>query len=89
MDARSAEEYAGIFTGYDTIPLAGRIPTAESVINGDYQADSGLWQGTPGDGSTSTCKYFISGMGMISEPVIPKISSGFSRRWRRSWLVRP
>jgi thiosulfate/3-mercaptopyruvate sulfurtransferase len=37
LDSRSAEEYAGIFTGYDYIPLAGRIPTAESVVNGDYQ----------------------------------------------------
>jgi 3-mercaptopyruvate sulfurtransferase SseA len=37
LDARSAEEYAGIFTGYDYIPLAGRIPTAESIVNGDYQ----------------------------------------------------
>lgn len=37
LDSRSAEEYAGIFTGYDYIPLAGRIPTAESIVNGDYQ----------------------------------------------------
>jgi 3-mercaptopyruvate sulfurtransferase SseA len=37
IDARSAEEYAGKFTGYNYIPLAGRIPTAESVVNGDYQ----------------------------------------------------
>jgi 3-mercaptopyruvate sulfurtransferase SseA len=40
LDARSAEEYAGIFTGYDYIPLAGRIPTAESVINGEYQVSA-------------------------------------------------
>ena len=40
LDARSAEEYAGTFTGYDYIPLAGRIPTAESVINGDYQVSA-------------------------------------------------
>ncbi|MGD8244873.1 MAG: rhodanese-like domain-containing protein [Anaerolineae bacterium] len=40
LDARSAEEYAGILTGYDYIPLAGRIPTAESVINGDYQVSA-------------------------------------------------
>jgi 3-mercaptopyruvate sulfurtransferase SseA len=37
LDSRSAEEYEGTFTGYDYIPLAGRIPTAESVVNGDYQ----------------------------------------------------
>ena len=40
LDARSAEEYAGTFTGYDYIPLAGRLPTAESVINGDYQVSA-------------------------------------------------
>jgi thiosulfate/3-mercaptopyruvate sulfurtransferase len=40
LDARSAEEYAGTYTGYDYIPLAGRIPTAESVINGDYQVSA-------------------------------------------------
>ncbi len=40
LDARSAEEYAGTFTGYDYVPLAGRIPTAESVINGDYQVSA-------------------------------------------------
>jgi 3-mercaptopyruvate sulfurtransferase SseA len=40
LDARSAEEYAGIYTGYDYIPLAGRIPTAESVINGEYQVSA-------------------------------------------------
>ena len=40
LDARSAEEYAGLFTGYDYIPLAGRIPTAESVVNGDYQVSA-------------------------------------------------
>lgn len=40
LDVRSAEEYAGTFTGYDYIPLAGRIPTAESVVNGDYQVSA-------------------------------------------------
>ncbi|KAA3648068.1 MAG: hypothetical protein DWQ07_03490 [Chloroflexi bacterium] len=37
LDARSAEEYAGTFTGYDFIPVAGRIPTSESIVNGDFQ----------------------------------------------------
>jgi rhodanese-related sulfurtransferase len=37
LDARSAEEHDGIFTGYDYVPLAGKIPTSENVINGDYQ----------------------------------------------------
>ena len=43
------------------------------IVGADYQADSGHWLVTTADGDTYTCKYFISGMGMISEPVIPKI----------------
>jgi len=37
LDARSAEEFAGIDTGYDYVRLAGKIPTAENIINGEYQ----------------------------------------------------
>jgi cyclohexanone monooxygenase len=44
------------------------------IVSADYQQDSGLWLVKTGDGESYTCKYFISGMGMISEPVIPKIS---------------
>jgi thiosulfate/3-mercaptopyruvate sulfurtransferase len=40
LDARSADEFAGITTGYDYIPLAGKIPTAENIINGEYQVSS-------------------------------------------------
>lgn len=43
------------------------------VVSADYQKDSGQWLITTAGGETYTCKYFISGMGMISEPVIPKI----------------
>ena len=43
------------------------------IVSADYQADSGHWLVTTADGDTYTCKYFISGMGMISEPVIPNI----------------
>lgn len=44
------------------------------IVSADYQTDTGLWLVKTGDGEAYTCKYFISGMGMISEPVIPKIS---------------
>ena len=37
LDARSSEEFSGIATGYDYVQLAGKIPTAENIINGDYQ----------------------------------------------------
>jgi cyclohexanone monooxygenase len=43
------------------------------IASADYQKDSGLWLIKTADGDAYTCKYFISGMGMISEPVIPKI----------------
>jgi cyclohexanone monooxygenase len=43
------------------------------VVSAEYQNDSGHWLVTTGDGKSYTCKYFISSMGMISEPVIPKI----------------
>ncbi len=43
------------------------------ITGADYQADSGLWLVTTAGGERFTCKYFVSAMGMISEPVIPKI----------------
>jgi cyclohexanone monooxygenase len=43
-------------------------------VEAKYLEDQGHWQVTTGDGSVFTCKYFISGMGMISEPMIPKIA---------------
>jgi len=43
------------------------------IVDAQFQDDSGRWLLTTGDGATYTCKYFISGMGMISEPLIPKV----------------
>ena len=43
------------------------------VTNADYQEDSGHWLVKTASGESFTCKYFISAMGMISEPVIPQI----------------
>ena len=43
------------------------------IVSADYQKDSGHWLVKTGEGDEFTCKYLISGMGMISEPVIPKI----------------
>ena len=42
------------------------------VTKAEYR-DDGTWAVTTGDGKVQTCRYFISGMGMISEPQIPKI----------------
>jgi cation diffusion facilitator CzcD-associated flavoprotein CzcO len=44
------------------------------IVEARYLESRGCWQITTGDGDVFTCKYFISGMGMISEPMIPKIA---------------
>lgn len=43
------------------------------VVSAKYQNDTGTWLVQTGDGKEYSCKYFISAMGMISEPVIPKL----------------
>jgi cation diffusion facilitator CzcD-associated flavoprotein CzcO len=43
------------------------------ITSAVYQKDSSTWLITTGDEKQYTCKYFISGMGMISDPVMPKI----------------
>ena len=42
------------------------------IVSADFQESRGLWLVKTGAGEEYTCKYFISAMGMISEPVIPK-----------------
>ncbi len=41
------------------------------IVSADYQEDSGHWKLSTAGGEEFTCKYFVSAMGMISEPVIP------------------
>ena len=57
----------------DRCDMWPHIQLNTEIVEAAYQKDSGLWRVTTGSGETFTCKYFISGMGMISEPVIPKI----------------
>jgi cation diffusion facilitator CzcD-associated flavoprotein CzcO len=57
----------------DKCDMWPHIQLNTAVVAADYQADTGRWRITTGDGKTYTCKYFVSAMGMISEPVIPKI----------------
>jgi cation diffusion facilitator CzcD-associated flavoprotein CzcO len=42
------------------------------ITSADFQEDTGLWLVKTAGGESFTCRYFISAMGMISEPVIPK-----------------
>jgi cation diffusion facilitator CzcD-associated flavoprotein CzcO len=43
------------------------------ITDARYIAEDACWRVTTGTGESYTCKYFISGMGMISQPMIPNI----------------
>lgn len=43
------------------------------IVGAAYDAGAARWRVETGDGATHTCKYFVSCMGMISEPVIPPL----------------
>ncbi len=43
------------------------------IVEARYLEDVGCWQVKTATGDTYTSRFFISGMGMISEPMIPKI----------------
>ncbi|WP_295528059.1 NAD(P)/FAD-dependent oxidoreductase [Novosphingobium sp. Chol11] len=58
----------------DKCDMWPHIQLNTEIVEARYLNDRGIWQITTGDGKTFTCKYFISGMGMISEPVIPTIA---------------
>jgi len=58
----------------DTCDMWPHIQLNTEIVEARYLNDRGIWQITTGAGETFTCKYFISGMGMISEPVIPTIA---------------
>ena len=57
----------------DKCDMWPHIQLNTEIVAADYQKDSGHWLVTTADGETFTSKYFISAMGMISEPVIPTI----------------
>jgi cation diffusion facilitator CzcD-associated flavoprotein CzcO len=58
----------------DKCDMWPHIQLNTEIVDAQYLDDSGCWQVTTGTGERFTCKYFISAMGMISEPVIPKIT---------------
>ena len=57
----------------DKCDMWPHIQLNTEIVDAQYLDESCSWRVTTGAGDTFTCKYFISGMGMISEPVIPKI----------------
>jgi cation diffusion facilitator CzcD-associated flavoprotein CzcO len=44
-----------------------------NIVSANFQEDSGHWLIKTAASDEYTCKYFISAMGMISQPVIPNI----------------
>jgi len=43
------------------------------IISAEFNNDEKIWSVTTNNGEKLRCKYFISAMGMISQPVIPNI----------------
>tara|TARA_R110001592_G_scaffold363372_2_gene686177 strand:+ start:39594 stop:41258 length:1665 start_codon:yes stop_codon:yes gene_type:complete len=57
----------------DKCDMWPHIQLNTEIASAEFQEDSGHWLVRTGSGEEFTCKYFISGMGMISEPYIPNI----------------
>lgn len=57
----------------DRCDMWPNIQLDTEIVSADYVADRGRWKVTTADGDVHTSKYFVSCMGMISEPVVPKI----------------
>jgi cation diffusion facilitator CzcD-associated flavoprotein CzcO len=57
----------------DKCDMWPHIQLNTEIVDARYLAESGCWQITTGTGEHFTCKYFISGMGMISQPMLPNI----------------
>ena len=56
----------------DKCDMWPHIQLNTEIVSADFQEGSGVWLVKTGSGDEYTCKYFVSAMGMISEPVIPK-----------------
>lgn len=56
----------------DKCDMWPHIQLNTEIVSADFQEDKGLWLVKTGAGDEFTCKYFVSAMGMISEPVTPK-----------------
>ena len=56
----------------DKCDMWPHIQLNTEISSADYQEDTGHWLIKTAQGDQYTCKYFISAMGMISEPVIPQ-----------------
>ncbi len=57
----------------DRCEMWPHIQLNTEIVSAEFQEDSGTWKIRDAGGTEHTCKYLVSAMGMISEPVVPKI----------------
>jgi cyclohexanone monooxygenase len=57
----------------DKCDMWPHIQLNTEITNATYQEDEGHWLLRTAQGERFTCKYFVSAMGMISEPHVPPI----------------
>ncbi|MGB1439225.1 MAG: flavin-containing monooxygenase, partial [Luminiphilus sp.] len=57
----------------DRCDMWPHIQLNTEIASAAFDAAAGIWTVTSSGGETWTCKYFISAMGMISEPNMPKL----------------
>lgn len=57
----------------DKFDMWPHIQLNTEISGAEFDADAALWRVKTADGDEYTCKYFISAVGMISEPNIPDI----------------
>ncbi|GIX29747.1 MAG: steroid monooxygenase [Porticoccaceae bacterium] len=57
----------------DRCAMWPHIQLETEVVEATYIPERGIWKVRTAAGDVYTSKYFVSGMGMISEPVIPRI----------------
>ena len=58
----------------DKCDMWPNIQLDTEIVSAEFQEERGLWLVKTASGDSHTCKYFISAMGMISEPYVPKIN---------------
>ena len=57
----------------DKCDMWPHIQLNTEIADAHYVAEDACWKVTTSTGESFTCKYFISGMGMISQPMLPNI----------------
>jgi len=62
----------------DKCDMWPHLQLSTEIVSADFQEDTGLWQVKTGTGDIHTCRYFVSAMGMISEPNVPNIKGADS-----------